>query len=69
MGWKFIPFSPRWLLQQDRRDEAFNVVCRLHRTPEDPQNIKAREELMEKQFELDQSMTIRRFEIFRTALD
>lgn len=69
LGWRFIPFSPRWLLQQDRRDEAFDVVCRLHRTPGDPQNVKAREELllMEKQFQLDRSLTMRRFEIFRTA--
>jgi MFS family permease len=69
MGWRFIPFSPRWLLQQDRREEAFDVVCRLHRIPGDSQNTKAREELllMEKQFDLDKAMTIRRFEIFRTA--
>jgi MFS family permease len=69
MGGRLILFSPRWLLRLDRRDEASEVVCRLHRTPEDPQNIKAREELllMDKQFELDKSMTIRRFEIFRTA--
>ncbi|KAF2031020.1 general substrate transporter [Setomelanomma holmii] len=68
MGWGFIPFSPRWLLQQDRRDDAFDVVCRLHRTPEDPDNIKAKEELllMKKQFELDKSLHVRTFELFRT---
>jgi MFS family permease len=39
------------------------------RTPGDPENIKAREELllMEKQFELDKSMDVRWYEIFRTA--
>ena len=66
-GSKFIPFSPRWLLSKNRREEAFEIVKHLHRTPEDKEDIAARQEfyLMEKQFEMDASMTVRRFEIFR----
>lgn len=67
-GSKFIPFSPRWLLSQDRREEAFEVVKRLHARAEDKEHIAARQEfyLMEKQFELDKTFEVRPFEIFRT---
>ncbi|CAO2657394.1 Nn.00g035200.m01.CDS01 [Neocucurbitaria sp. VM-36] len=68
-GWRFIPFSPRWLLQQDRRDEAWEVVRRLHHTSGDPDDVKAHEEfaLMEQQYDLDKSLHIdRSFELFRT---
>lgn len=30
IGIWFLPFSPRWLLEQDRDDEAFAVIKRLH---------------------------------------
>jgi sugar porter (SP) family MFS transporter len=68
-GSRFIPFSPRWLLQQNRRDEAFEIVKKLHANPRDVHHTKAREEfyLIDKQYELDKSMHVRPFEIFRTA--
>ncbi|KAF2747661.1 MFS transporter [Sporormia fimetaria CBS 119925] len=67
-GWKFIPFSPRWLLQQGRRTEALEVVKSLHASPQDVHHTKAREEfyLIEQQFLADKSIPIRRFELFRT---
>lgn len=67
-GWRFIHFSPRWLLQQDRYEEALETVKMLHASPDDPNHIRAREEffLIEKQFQLDKTMHIRPFELFRT---
>jgi hypothetical protein len=67
-GSAFIPFSPRWLLSQDRREEAFDVMKRLHARPDDPDHIAARQEfyLIEKQFELDKTFPKRTLEIFRT---
>jgi len=64
-----IPFSPRWLLSKGRREEAFDVVKRLHRTPDEKEDVAARQEfyLMEKQYELDAQFVMRPFEIFRTA--
>ena len=69
LGSRFIPFSPRWLLQQGRRKEAWHVVRQLHKTPEDKDDMKAKEEffLIEQQYKMDKEVSLgRRFELFRT---
>ena len=67
-GSKFIPYSPRWLLAKDRREEAFEIVKHLHASPTDPDNTAAKQEfyLMEKQFDMDKLYKPRFLEIFRT---
>lgn len=65
-----LPFSPRWLLQQDRHEEALAVLLRLHRSKEDPEGHEAKREFyqMRKQLELDRSLVPKAgaFELFRT---
>ncbi|KAL2842007.1 general substrate transporter [Aspergillus pseudoustus] len=43
-GSPLLPYSPRWLVMQDRFDEALAVIKRLHRTKEDANNILATSE-------------------------
>ncbi|RKU40996.1 hypothetical protein DL546_003477 [Coniochaeta pulveracea] len=51
----WIPESPRWLLQKDRVEEAWSVVRNLRKSPEDPRDLVAREEIyqIKKQIALD----------------
>ncbi|OQV01267.1 hypothetical protein CLAIMM_06652 isoform 3 [Cladophialophora immunda] len=41
----WIPKSPRWLLQKGRTEEAWTVIRALRRSPEDPDDLVAKEEL------------------------
>jgi len=41
----FIPRSPRWLLQKGLTEEAWQTLLRLRRSPDDPDNLVAKEEL------------------------
>lgn len=46
LGSPWLPFSPRWLMMQDRHDEAHEVLKRLHRTKGDPHDMLARKEFV-----------------------
>ncbi|KAK5048527.1 hypothetical protein LTR84_005617 [Exophiala bonariae] len=41
----FIPRSPRWLLQKGKTEEAWETLLRLRKSPHDPDNLVAKEEL------------------------
>ncbi|KAJ5361709.1 hypothetical protein N7541_002553 [Penicillium brevicompactum] len=40
VGTFFLPYSPRWLVQADREEEARDVLCRLRRVPESDPRIR-----------------------------
>ncbi|CAG8139637.1 unnamed protein product [Penicillium olsonii] len=40
VGTFFLPYSPRWLVQADREQEARDVLCRLRRVPESDPRIR-----------------------------
>jgi MFS family permease len=57
-GTPWMPESPRWLIQRQHDEEALKILCDLHRTPGDADNIAAREEChsIRSQLQLDASM-------------
>ena len=70
LGSPWLPYSPRWLLQQNRPKEALDTLVRLHRSKEDPSAKDAYREFfqMRKQLELERSIKadVGNFEVFRT---
>ncbi|KIW63046.1 hypothetical protein PV04_09924 [Phialophora macrospora] len=64
----WLPESPRWLILRDHHERAFATLQKLHHTPEDTQDILAREEYaqIKKQVELDRSKPQTLLEILKT---
>ena len=71
IGSPWLPYSPRWLMMQNRNEEAHDVLLRLHRDKNDPHDTKARTEFyqMKKQVDYDRTIkaTTSRWELFKTA--
>lgn len=71
IGSPWLPRSPRWLMMQNRNEEAHNVLLRLHRIKNDPHDTTARTEFyqMKKQVDYDRQLkaTTSRWELFKTA--
>jgi sugar porter (SP) family MFS transporter len=71
IGMYFMPFSPRWLIEQGRKDEARDVLGRYRDSEEDVENeVREIEEIADKEFSLRELLgkAVRRMMIVGVAL-
>lgn len=64
----FLPESPRWLVEKDRKNEATKILDRIHRTKTDPDGIYAHAEMVQiiAQVEAEKSLDTGFLNIIRT---
>jgi len=68
IGSPWLPYSPRWLLQNDRPDEAWAVIRKLHQTKGGDETLSKKEFYqMQKQLEADRLVKRSKWDIFATA--
>lgn len=58
-GSSSLPRSPRWLLAQDRSQEAWDILSKLRQSPEDPEQLSAKEEFYQMREQLHLEARIR----------
>lgn len=46
-GSPWLPRSPRWLISKGKLDEAWEIICRLRQSKDDPDNLVAKDEFVQ----------------------